>query len=153
MRYLKGLVRTYQWLYDNKDEAVEATSSVAKLEKKLAMRGYEIYTKRQVWPTDGSPSIDGMRVVLDYMRHGENARFIRRNRKVRRSELPDKRSANSEFVNPDARTEYRHRGATGTLLEAVGKVVFGKRSKGRSILAVKHSSKNTRRKINPRAQL
>ena len=71
VRYLKGLVRTYQWLYGNKDEAIEATSSVAKVEKKLAMRGYEIYTKRQVWPTDGSPSIDGMRVVLDYMRDGK----------------------------------------------------------------------------------
>ena len=64
-------MRTYQWLYRNRDEAIEATSAVAKVERKFATRGYEIYTKRQVWPMDGSPAIDGMKVVLDYMRDGK----------------------------------------------------------------------------------
>jgi len=71
VRYLKGLVRTYQWIYDNKDEAVDAAAAVAKVEKKFATRGYEIYTKRRVWPSDGSPSVEGMKVVLDYMRDGK----------------------------------------------------------------------------------
>jgi NitT/TauT family transport system substrate-binding protein len=71
VRYLKGLVRTYQWLYNNRDEAIEATAAVAKVERKFAARGYEIYTKRRVWPIDGSPAMDGMKVVLDYMREGK----------------------------------------------------------------------------------
>jgi ABC-type nitrate/sulfonate/bicarbonate transport system substrate-binding protein len=71
VRYLKGLVRTYQWIYGNRDDAIEAASAVAKVEKKLGTRGYEIYTKRHVWPADGSPSIEGMRVVLEYMREGK----------------------------------------------------------------------------------
>lgn len=71
VRYLKGLVRTYQWIYGNKDDAIEAASAVAKVEKKFGARGYEIYTKRHVWPSDGSPAMEGMRVVLDYMREGK----------------------------------------------------------------------------------
>ena len=64
-------MRTYQWLYKNRDEAIEATAAVAKVERKFAARGYEIYTKRRVWPIDGSPAMDGMKVVLDYMRDGK----------------------------------------------------------------------------------
>ena len=71
VRYLKGIVRTFQWLYSNKDEAIEVTSAVAKVEKRFGVRGYEIYTKRHVWPSDGSPTMEGLKVVLDYMREGK----------------------------------------------------------------------------------
>jgi hypothetical protein len=71
VRYLKGLVRTFQWLYSNKDEATEATSAVAKVEKRFAERGYEIYTKRHVWPSDGSPTMERLKAVLDGMREGK----------------------------------------------------------------------------------
>ncbi len=71
VRYLKGLVRTFQWIYGNKEEAIEATSSVAKVEKKFGARGYGIYTARHVWPSDGSPTLEGIKVVLDYMREAK----------------------------------------------------------------------------------
>ena len=45
------------------------------------------------------------------------------------------------------KTERRHRSTTGTLLKTVWKVVLGKRSKGRFISRVKHSSKSTHHKI------
>ncbi len=67
VRYLKGLVRTFRWIYANKDEAVDATSNIAKVEKKFGARGYQIYTTRQVWPVDGAPTLAGMKVVLDSM--------------------------------------------------------------------------------------
>ncbi len=67
VRYLKGLVRTFRWLYANKDEGIEATSAVAKVEKKFGARGYKIYTEKQVWPMDGSPTMEGIKVVLDSM--------------------------------------------------------------------------------------
>lgn len=67
VRYLKGLVRTFRWLYANKEEGIEATSAIAKVEKKFGARGYQIYTGKQVWPIDGSPTIEGMKVVLDSM--------------------------------------------------------------------------------------
>lgn len=71
VRYLKGLVRTFRWIYGNKEEAIEATSAVAKVEKRFGARGYEIYTKRHVWPVDGGPTVDGLKVVLDYMREAK----------------------------------------------------------------------------------
>jgi NitT/TauT family transport system substrate-binding protein len=71
VRYLKGLVRTYQWIYGNKDETIEVASAVAKVEKRFGVRGYEIYTRRRVWPSDGAPTMEGMKVVLDYMREGK----------------------------------------------------------------------------------
>lgn len=71
VRYLKGLVRTYQWIYGNKDETIEVASAVAKVEKRFGVRGYEIYTGRRVWPSDGAPTMEGMKVVLDYMREGK----------------------------------------------------------------------------------
>jgi NitT/TauT family transport system substrate-binding protein len=67
VRYLKGLVRTFRWLHNNKEEAIEATSSVAKIETKFGARGHHIYTSRQVWPIDGSPTPEGLKVVLDSM--------------------------------------------------------------------------------------
>lgn len=67
VRYLKGLVRTFRWLYANKEEGIEATSAIAKVEKRFGARGYQIYTGKQVWPIDGSPSMEGMKVALDVM--------------------------------------------------------------------------------------
>ena len=67
VRYLKGLVLTFRWLYANKEEGIEATSAIAKVEKRFGARGYQIYTGKQVWPIDGSPSMEGMKVALDVM--------------------------------------------------------------------------------------
>lgn len=67
VRYLKGLVRTFRWLYANKEEGIEATSAIAKVEKKFGTRAYKIYTEKQVWPIDGSPTMEGIKVVLDSM--------------------------------------------------------------------------------------
>ena len=67
VRYLKGLVRTFRWLYANKEEGIEATSAIAKVEKRFGARGYQIYTGKQVWPIDGSPSMEGTKVALDVM--------------------------------------------------------------------------------------
>jgi ABC-type nitrate/sulfonate/bicarbonate transport system substrate-binding protein len=67
VRYLKGLVRTFRWLYANKEEGTEATSAIAKVEKKFGARGYQIYTEKRVWPIDGSPTMEGIKVVLDSM--------------------------------------------------------------------------------------
>ncbi|MGE5305886.1 MAG: ABC transporter substrate-binding protein [Alphaproteobacteria bacterium] len=67
VRYLKGLVRTFRWLYANKEEGIAATSAIAKVDKKFGARGYQIYTGKKVWPIDGSPTMEGMKVVLDSM--------------------------------------------------------------------------------------
>ena len=36
VRYLKGLVRTFRWLYANKEEGIEATSAIAKVKRNSA---------------------------------------------------------------------------------------------------------------------
>lgn len=71
VRFLKGFVRTFQWIYHNKGEATEATSAAAKVEQRFGERGYQIYTTRHIWPADGSPTMEGIKVVLDYMREAK----------------------------------------------------------------------------------
>lgn len=71
VRYLKALIRTFRWIYSNKEEAIEATSGVAKVAKEFGARGYDIYSSIKIWPIDGSPTMDGMKVVLDSMREAK----------------------------------------------------------------------------------
>lgn len=63
--------RSRKLLKKSPAENCKAMFVVAKMEKKFGARGYEIYTKRRVWPYDGSPAMEGMRVVLDYMREAK----------------------------------------------------------------------------------
>lgn len=43
--YLKALVSTYQWLHDNREEAIQLLTRITKLDKKYIPKSWETYTK------------------------------------------------------------------------------------------------------------
>jgi ABC-type nitrate/sulfonate/bicarbonate transport system substrate-binding protein len=67
VRYLKALVSTYQWLHDNRDEAVKLLGPITKLERKYIPASWETYTKTQIWPRNGEVSVKGIQTILNLM--------------------------------------------------------------------------------------
>jgi NitT/TauT family transport system substrate-binding protein len=67
IRYLKALVGTYQWLHDNKAEAIQLLTSITKLDKKYIPNSWETYTKTQIWPRNGAVNLKGVQTLLRLM--------------------------------------------------------------------------------------
>ena len=67
MRYLKALVTTYQWLHDNRDEAIKLLADITKLEAKYIPKSWETYTKTQIWPRNGEVNLKGVQTLLRLM--------------------------------------------------------------------------------------
>jgi NitT/TauT family transport system substrate-binding protein len=67
VRYLKALVATYQWLHDNRDEAIKLLAPITKLEMKYIPQSWETYTKTQIWPRSGEVSVKGIQTILNLM--------------------------------------------------------------------------------------
>lgn len=67
VRYLKALVSTYQWLHDNRDEAIKLLGPITKLDRKYLPASWEVYTKTQIWPRNGEVSIKGVQTILNLM--------------------------------------------------------------------------------------
>ena len=67
VRYLKALVSTYQWLHDNRDEAIKILAPITKLDRKYIPNSWEVYTKTQIWPRNGEVSNKGVQTLLNLM--------------------------------------------------------------------------------------
>jgi NitT/TauT family transport system substrate-binding protein len=67
VRYLKALVSTYQWLHDNRDEAIKLLAPITKLDMKYIPQSWETYTKTQIWPRNGEVSVKGIQTILNLM--------------------------------------------------------------------------------------
>jgi ABC-type nitrate/sulfonate/bicarbonate transport system substrate-binding protein len=67
VRYLKALLSTYQWLHDNRDEAIKLLGPITKLERKYIPASWEVYTKTQIWPRNGEVSVRGVQTILNLM--------------------------------------------------------------------------------------
>ncbi|HWH80348.1 MAG TPA: ABC transporter substrate-binding protein [Candidatus Binatus sp.] len=67
VRYLKALVSTYQWLHDNRDDAIKLLGPITKLERKYIPASWETYTKTQIWPRNGEVSVKGIQTILNLM--------------------------------------------------------------------------------------
>jgi ABC-type nitrate/sulfonate/bicarbonate transport system substrate-binding protein len=64
VRFMNAVVQSLHWLYDNRDAAVEFLSKEMKLKPAHALKGWEFYTQNHIWPYDGEPSIEGMKVNI-----------------------------------------------------------------------------------------
>ena len=62
-RFMKAMVLTYRWMYQNKDTAVDFLAQEMKLKREHARRGWELYTGNRIWHPDGDINIDGLKVV------------------------------------------------------------------------------------------
>jgi ABC-type nitrate/sulfonate/bicarbonate transport system substrate-binding protein len=67
IRYVKALVSTYQWLHDNREEAIKLLPSITKLDKKYIPKSWETYTGAQIWPRSGEVNIKGVQTLLNLM--------------------------------------------------------------------------------------
>ena len=65
--YLKALVSTYQWLHDNREEAIQLLTRITKLDKKYIPKSWETYTKTQIWPRTGEVNLKGVQTLARLM--------------------------------------------------------------------------------------
>jgi len=67
VRYLKAMLSSYQWLHDNRDEAIKLLGQITKLDRKYIPTAWEVYTKTQIWPRNGEVSIKGVQTLVNLM--------------------------------------------------------------------------------------
>jgi len=67
VRYLKAMLSSYQWLHENRDEAIKILGQITKLDRKYIPAAWEVYTKTQIWPRNGDVSVKGVQTLLNLM--------------------------------------------------------------------------------------
>jgi len=67
VRYLRGLLRTMDWLYTSRDEFVPIAARLLNLEPRYAGIGWDTYTGKAVWPRDARPTMNGIAKVIDIL--------------------------------------------------------------------------------------
>jgi len=67
VRYLRGLLRTLDWVYTQRDEFVPIAARLLSLEPRYAAVGWDTYTGKRVWPRDGRPTTNGLAKVIDIL--------------------------------------------------------------------------------------
>jgi len=73
VRFMKAVVQSLNWLYDNRDAAVAFLSKEMNLKPAHALKGWEFYTQNHVWPYDGEPNIEGVKVNIRVYAEQTNA--------------------------------------------------------------------------------
>jgi NitT/TauT family transport system substrate-binding protein len=63
VRFMKSMVQTYRWIYQNRDATVEYLTREMKLKPEHARRGWEFYTANRMWHPDGDLNLEGLQVV------------------------------------------------------------------------------------------
>lgn len=61
VRFMKAMVLTFRWMFDNRDQAVEFLSKEMQLKPIHAGKGWEFYTQNRYWPPDGDVTLEGMK--------------------------------------------------------------------------------------------
>lgn len=61
VRFMKAMVQSLRWLFDNRDAAVEFLAKEMQLKPAHALKGWEYYTQNRIWPPDGEPNVEGMK--------------------------------------------------------------------------------------------
>lgn len=61
VRFMKAMVLTFRWMFENRDAAVQFLSMEMKLKPAHALKGWEFYTQNRFWPPDGDVTMDGMK--------------------------------------------------------------------------------------------
>jgi NitT/TauT family transport system substrate-binding protein len=61
VRFMKAMVLTYRWMFQNREAAVDFLSTEMKLKSAHALKGWEFYTQNRFWPPDGDVTLEGMK--------------------------------------------------------------------------------------------
>jgi NitT/TauT family transport system substrate-binding protein len=64
VRFLKGAVRGYRWLYANKEAAIDFLAREIPLNPELARKGWEYYTANRIWPANAEVNLKGLTFTM-----------------------------------------------------------------------------------------
>jgi NitT/TauT family transport system substrate-binding protein len=64
VRFMRSMIQTYHWIYQNKAQAVDFLAREMKLKPDHARRGWEFYTSSRMWHPDGDLNVEGLQVVV-----------------------------------------------------------------------------------------
>jgi NitT/TauT family transport system substrate-binding protein len=64
VRFMKAMVLTFRWMFENRDAAVDFLSNEMKLKPVHARKGWEFYTQNRFWPPDGDVTMEGMKTNI-----------------------------------------------------------------------------------------
>lgn len=61
IRFMKAMLLTFRWMFQNPDAAVEFLSKEMQLKPMHARKGWEFYMQNRFWPPDGDVTIEGLK--------------------------------------------------------------------------------------------
>lgn len=61
IRFMKAMLMTFRWMYQNPDAAVDFLSKEMQLKPMHARKGWEFYTENRFWPPDGDVTMEGLK--------------------------------------------------------------------------------------------
>jgi len=61
IRFMKAMLLTFRWMYQNSDAAVDFLSKEMQLKPVHARKGWEFYTQNRFWPPDGDVTMEGLK--------------------------------------------------------------------------------------------
>lgn len=61
IRFMKAMLLTFRWMYQNRDAAVDFLSKEMQLKPMHARKGWEFYTENRFWPPDGDVTMEGLK--------------------------------------------------------------------------------------------
>jgi NitT/TauT family transport system substrate-binding protein len=61
IRFMKAMLVTFRWMYQNPDAAVDFLSKEMQLKPVHARKGWEFYTQNRFWPPDGDVTMEGLK--------------------------------------------------------------------------------------------
>lgn len=64
VRFMKAIVQSMRWLYDNKEPAIEFLGKEMRLKADHARKGWEYYTQNRIWHPDADINIEGVKTVI-----------------------------------------------------------------------------------------
>lgn len=64
VRFMKAMVLTMRWLYENKAAAIEFLTREMKLKPGHAEKGWQYYVENRIWHLDADINLEGMKTVI-----------------------------------------------------------------------------------------
>ena len=64
VRFMKAMLQTYRWMFENSDPAVEFLAREMQLKPLHARKGWEFYTHNRLWPPDGDVTLEGIKTNI-----------------------------------------------------------------------------------------
>ncbi len=74
VRFMKAMVLTMRWLYQNKEPAIEFLAKEMNLKREYALKGWEFYTGNHIWNPEGDVNIEGLKTTVQLFQETTGAK-------------------------------------------------------------------------------